>query len=124
MDETWFKARYEADKVNAAKQSWKEHADWVKRFYEGQRFPPISGWSDRERDLVKRAPQHQGAIESLGRMIASEWSKDNSVRKVSTSDLQTWGKRFGDAAKDPAALLAALDEVRADLTRRGVAGAP
>ena len=118
MDEPFFRAKYDADKANQAKQSWDEYRKWVARFYEGQRFPPIAGWADREKDLVAKAPAARAQIESVGRLIAAEWAKDNAVRKVSTSDLQTWGGQFKDAAKDPAAMLAALQSVEKEIAKR------
>lgn len=120
MDESWFKARYEADAANKAKQTWKEHWDWVQTFYKGKTFPPVPGWGSREKDLVAKAPQARADVERIGRALASEWAKDNGVRKVSTNDLQSWGKRFTDAAKTPEGLAAALKEVEAELAKRGV----
>lgn len=124
MDEAFFRGRYEADAQNRSKQDWKEYQDWVRTFYEGKRFPPVPGWRAREQEIAARLPADRKAtlqprVEETGRLLASEWAKDNSVRKVSTSDLQSWGKRFGDA-KDPDALSRALDEVRAELSKRGV----
>lgn len=121
VDEPFFQQRYEADAANKARQSWKEHQDWVRTFYEGKRFPPVAGWRERERDLVARAPGAREQVERVGRLLASEWAKDNAVRKVSTSDLQAWGKRFSDAAKEPAALVAALTQVEEEMRKRGVA---
>ncbi|HVL47860.1 MAG TPA: hypothetical protein VM889_04830 [Candidatus Thermoplasmatota archaeon] len=123
MDESYFKTRYEADAANRAKQSWTDHLGWVKTFYEGKRFPPIPGWNDRERDILKRVPAAEAgavraALAETGRLLASEWAKDNSVRKVSTDDLRRWGGEFGDAAKDPSSLLKALEAVRAEIARR------
>ncbi|HEX2021444.1 MAG TPA: hypothetical protein VHH36_01930 [Candidatus Thermoplasmatota archaeon] len=122
MDETFFRARYEADRANQAKQPWKEYADWVKSFYEGRRFPPVPGWNDRERDMLKGLAEADRArlaplVSEVGRALAAEWAKDNAVRKVSTSDLQAWGKRFGDA-RGAAALEAALSEVKAEVAKR------
>jgi hypothetical protein len=107
MDEAWFRARYEADAANKGKQSWSDYLGWVRTFYEGKRFPPVAGWSDRERDLLAKAPAQREAIVAVGRALAAEWAKDNAVRKVSTSDLQGWGKRFTDAARTPEGLAAA-----------------
>lgn len=118
MDEPFFRAKYDADKANQAKQSWDEYRKWVTRFYEGQKFPPIAGWADREKDLVAKAPAARAQIESVGRLIAAEWAKDNGVRKVSTSDLQAWGGQFKDAAKDPAKLAEALRQVEAEVAKR------
>ena len=119
MDETWFKQRYEADAANKAKQSWRDYWSWVGTFYEGKRFPPVAGWSEREKELVAKAPTQRAAIERVGRALAAEWAKDNAVRKVSTSDLQTWGKRFSDAARSPDGLAAALGEVEEEMKKRG-----
>jgi len=118
MDEAFFRQKYDADKANQAKQSWDEYRKWVARFYEGQKFPPIAGWAEREKDLVAKAPPQKPRIEEVGRLIAAEWAKDNAVRKVSTSDLQTWGGQFKDAAKDPAKLEAALAQVQAEVAKR------
>jgi hypothetical protein len=125
MDEAFFRARYEADPANKARQAWNEYHGWVRTFYEGKRFPPVPGWRGREEEILRRLPHHAHAhlrhrLDETGRHLAAEWAKDNAVRKVSTSDLQAWGKRFGDAASDPARLEAALDEVRDELKRRGV----
>lgn len=121
MDEAFFRAQYEADAANKGKQSWNDYWGWVKRFYEGQRFPPIQGWAKREEELARQhaaRAEVKTALHSTGTLLASEWAKDNSVRRVSTSDLQTWGKRFGDAAKDAGSLVTALDEVRREVEAR------
>ena len=125
MDEAFFRARYEADAANKARQPWKDYHEWVHTFYKGKRFPPVPGWAAREEDILKKLPaasrdaMHHRLVET-GRTLAAEWAKDNAVRKVSTGDLQSWGKRFGDAAGDPATLGTALDEVKAELAKRGV----
>lgn len=123
MDEAFFRERYETDATNKAKQPWKEHLDWVQTFYKGKRFPPVAGWSDREREILQKLPASAHAevkphLDSTARLLASEWAKDNSVRKVSTSDLQTWGKRFADAAKEPQTLLTALKQVESEIHSR------
>lgn len=119
MDEEWFRARYEADAANKSKQSWREYWGWVGSFYEGKRFPPVAGWREREKELVAKAPAHKDAIVRMGQALAAEWAKDNAVRKVSTSDLQAWGKRFSEAARTPDALAAALGEVEKEMKKRG-----
>lgn len=120
MDEAFFRERYEADAANRARQSFAEHMEWVRAFYEGKRFPPVPGWQKREAHLLGKHAPHtlRHALHETGRVLASEWAKDNAVRKVSTTDLQSWGKRFEGAASDPEALMAALDEVRAEVERR------
>jgi hypothetical protein len=122
VDEAHYRAAYEADAANRAKQSWSEYWGWVKRFYEGQSFPPVAGWRKREADLARQhaaRPDVAQAVRRVGQTLAAEWAKDNSVRKVSTSDLQSWGKRLGDASRDPEALLAALKAVEDEVRARG-----
>lgn len=119
MDEGWFRARYEADAANKAKQPWSDYVGWVKTFYEGKRFPPVAGWSAREQELVAKAPAHREAIVRVGRALAAEWAKDNAVRKVSTSDLQAWGKRLSETARTPEGLASALAEVQEEMRKRG-----
>lgn len=121
MDEPFFRARYEQDAANKAKQTWQDYSGWVKTFYEGKRFPPVAGWREREKDIVAKAPGAADEVRRVGAALAAEWAKDNCVRKVSTSDLQAWGKRFSDAAKSQDALVAALREVEEELRKRGVA---
>lgn len=123
MDESFFRARYEADASNRAKQSWSDYWGWVKTFYEGKRFPPVPGWGDRERDILKKigaADQERArsALAETGRALAAEWAKDNAVRKVTTDDLRKWGGEFSDASKDAATLLKALESVRVEIARR------
>lgn len=122
MDEAFFQHAYASDKANAAKQSLKEYLEWVRTFYEGKRFPPVSGWRGRETEILARLTDAQRAhvaqpLAHVGRLLAAEWAKDNAVRKVSTSDLQAWGARFKDA-KSADALLAALHEVEAEIKKR------
>ena len=125
MDEAFFRTRYEADHANKTKQTWHDYHGWVRTFYEGKRFPPVPGWRSREEEILRKLPHADHArlrprLDETGRLLAAEWAKDNGVRKVSTSDLQAWGKRFGDAAHHAASLEAALDEVRDELKKRGV----
>lgn len=120
MDEAYFRAQYAKDAANRAKQSEKDYLGWVARFYEGQRFPPVSGWAKREAELASRFPGARALVADVGRALAAEWAKDNAVRKVSTSDLRSWGGAFERAAKDEAGLVAALKNVQAELAKRGV----
>jgi hypothetical protein len=121
MDETWFREQYEKDLTNKAKQSWNDYWGWVQTFYKGKTFPPVPGWASREKDIGTKVPDARRELEKTGRVIAAEWAKDNAVRKVSTSDLQAWGKQFSDAARSRDMLLAALAEVETEMKKRGVA---
>lgn len=121
MDEPYFRERYDADATNQAKQSFEQYMEWVHAFYEGKRLPPVPGWRKREEQLLRgHHARHElrQALHETGRLLASEWAKDNAVRKVTTSDLQAWGKRFEDAAGSPEKLLQALQDVEGDVKRR------
>lgn len=121
VDEAFFRAAYDSDERNKAKQSWTDYWSWVKRFYDGQRFPPVQGWAKREEELARQHAARldvKHALHETGALLASEWAKDNSARRVSTSDLQAWGKRFGDVAKDAENLVAALVDVRREVEER------
>ena len=121
MDESFFRAKYEADAANKAKQSWPDYWSWVQTFYKGKTFPPVPGWASREKELVGKVPDAAADVQRVGQAIAAEWAKDNAVRKVSTSDLQTWGMSFSDAARATDTLLAALAQVEAEMKKRGAA---
>lgn len=126
MDEAWFKARYEADAANRRLQSRDDYLSWVAAFYEGRRLPPVEGWEGRQARILARLAgsgreRAEAALEGLGRLLASEWAKDNAARRVSTADLRTYGGRLSEAAGDLESLLAAVEEVGRDLASRGVA---
>jgi hypothetical protein len=121
MDEHYFRAKFEADPANNAKQTWHDYWGWVQTFYKGKTFPPVPGWAAREREILAKVPEAKAELDKSGRALAAEWAKDNAVRKVSTSDLQAWGKRFSEAARSHDALLTALREVEEELRKRGVA---
>lgn len=124
MDEPFFKARWEADAANRAKQPWPEYQKWVKTFYEGKSFPPIPGWAKREKDILAAVPEAERAsvaprLAEFAKRLASEWAKDNAVRKISTSDLQAWGTDLEKAAK-AGGIVAAIEKYGAELGKRGV----
>lgn len=115
-----FRPPYDRDLANGGKQTWEQYWGWVRLFYEGNLF--TKGWNDRARWLVGEvrsdAERHRlrTRLNTLGREICAEWSKDYDVRKVSSADLLTWGKMLekARAAEDGtgAALHRAVDEIR------------
>lgn len=78
---------------------------WIKRFYRGSIIYPI-GWNkmtesvltslgqDNDLDGVKRR------LDSLGKQISIEWSQDNSIAKISSSNIATWGAALRKAVKN------------------------
>jgi hypothetical protein len=78
---------YANDKANQGKQGWDEYAEFIPNFYNGTFY--ATGWNanakERIGDLKSVAVNKHFNV--IGRVIAAEWAKDNSVRKISTSDL-------------------------------------
>jgi len=87
MSEEDFEIPYSKDLANQEKQTREKYSAWIPSFYKGNLIS--SGWD-------KNAKKFIGKLESkivnrhfnvIGRVIAAEWAKDNSVRKISTTDL-------------------------------------
>lgn len=99
--ESDFRAAYQQDKTNEAKQAWSEYWGWVKDFYNGNFLS--EGWTSKSTSLLKdmKEPaarnEMRGMLNDLGRRICADWAKDNDVRKISTQDLRAFGKRLLDA---------------------------
>jgi len=80
-----FRNAYDEDSANAKKQSWKEYWTWVQTFYQGNLFD--AGWLRRSESLLasikdaKERDKVRDALNSLGRQLAAEWSKDVTVRR-------------------------------------------
>ena len=78
-----------------------EEKEWFDVFQNGTIF--TRGWQEITEDILSTTPpelreKQQVALEKLGRKIGYEWSKDNSVRKIDTKMLQTWGRLLQDTA--------------------------
>ena len=108
-DESWytprsedFRPHYDRDTTNHTKQTWSQYWSWVKVFYDGNLVS--SGWTERSKGLVavvtsdSEQKKLRATINALGKEIGAEWSKDYSVRKVSTADLLAWGKMLEKAS--------------------------
>lgn len=100
-----FRANYDRDASNRAKQSWADYWKWVKVFYEGNILS--QGWTDRSTGLVAGVKSTSGQrklremLNAVGLEIAREWAKDYNIRKVGSADLLAWGKSLEQAkAKD------------------------
>ena len=82
-------------------QSEKEYNDWIKTFYTGSFL--IKGWDDRKKEVLSYLSEKKDEVAALldeaGEIIAPEWAKDNSVRKIDNSDLMHWGDQMKKAAK-------------------------
>ena len=99
-----FRQHYQADKANQKKQSWNQYSSWIKTFYKGRLFVG-PGWNDTCNKVLEgvgsgsQRSEMTTYLNVLGRVIAAEWSKDNAVRKISTSDVKLWGDRLKKAKR-------------------------
>ncbi|MGI6657446.1 MAG: hypothetical protein ACOX5Z_11645 [Desulfobulbus sp.] len=80
-----------------------ESRKWVRVFYEGNLI--TKGWKEITADIMDKTPAGQradqdAALRELGRKISLEWSKPNSVRRINTSMLVTWGNLLEKTAKN------------------------
>lgn len=86
-----------------------EEQEWYHKFQNGLMF--FSGWKKTSEEIldclpVEEQPATQHLLETLGIRIGTEWSKDNSERRIDTDQLQSWGQRLREARKTGARQLA------------------
>lgn len=96
-----FHVVWQTDSCEAEWQSWNKYWGQVDAFYFGTRG--YAGWFSNSQKILVRVtdPTANTAVAaqltSLGRRIGGEWAKQDSCRKVRTSD--TWMERATEAAK-------------------------
>ena len=94
---------------------------WFDKFYEGILI--FDGWQEITDSILARYPFEERAeryqfIKQLGLKIGSEWCRDNSVRKIDTTMLKTWGNRLRQAAdQDWVQLTRVLEELDNEVDR-------
>jgi len=107
---------WQADEALKAAQPLDDYLYWVKSFYAGTPLYP-RGWNDLVADQLAvagegpAARRRQRQLDVLGRDIAAEWAKANSVRRVDNRHLAVWGAAAGRA----------IDENNVDATLRRIA---
>ena len=116
-EHSYFNRVWRADAANREVQSRDEYLAWVASFYEGS--PVVAGWTRRQVELCAsldpaEARVAEPLIECLGRLLSSEWAKDNRHRRVNSEALATWAGVLSEA-RDEGRLLAALDSIIADV---------
>lgn len=99
-----FVATYNADPVNQQQQELGVYLYWVTAFYQGNIAYP-TGWNDVERIILDETgdERDEGFSEKLlgiGISIASEWSKDNPIRKIDNRMLSMWASILQIALAD------------------------
>lgn len=92
----YFVSAYEQDAENQRVQTLREYLYWVRSFYAGTALYP-RGWNSITADVLaqntniaKQASRRQ-ELQTLGRNIAREWSKDSSLSLVQSRHLAVWG---------------------------------
>lgn len=114
---SYFDRAWRQDPRNAAVQSLASYRAWVALFYEGSALLP--GWTRRQDELCASvdpatARLAEPLLECLGRLLSSEWAKDNRMRLIESNHLQIWAACL-NAALDEGRLIEGLDVVLADV---------
>ncbi len=97
----------------------RKEEEWYKKFNEGSFV--VKGWKARTKEILKPfvSPERDVLKEKLvrlGEKIGREWAKDNSVRRIDTSMLQTWGDDLVAARKKGAdALVEKIERLDMDV---------
>lgn len=103
-----------------------DHRLWYRRFWNGDCdglgfcSPGAPNWNLAVGQILNRAPAaRRAAIRAkacrLGRMIGFEWARDNSIRKIDTSQLSEFYSELDGAADIDSALDQVEQQARADL---------
>lgn len=74
-----------------------EEKKWYLKFQQGLMF--FDGWQEISEEILTAVPSEDHTdtgflLKTIGVKIGTEWCKDNSVRKIHTDDLRSWGKRL------------------------------
>jgi len=114
--DSWFDRAWSEDVRNSEAQSRDEYLDWVHSFYEGSVFIP--GWSRRQAELCASLDPADAAVAAsrladLGRLLASEWAKDNRYRRVDSTVLFRFARTLAEA-RDEGRLIPALEKLLED----------
>lgn len=79
--------------------------NWYHKFQNGLMF--FNGWKQISADILSslpngQKPETQNFLEEMGLRIGMEWCKENSIRKIDTDQLRSWGNRLRKARKNGA----------------------
>jgi hypothetical protein len=99
----YFVEAYHRDHSNEQLQSQEEYLIWVLRFYRGWGLAPM-GWLGFEQEFLQDAsPQrHAGLkaeLQSLGKLVSSEWAKHERVRRIDSRMLLVWSDVLQEAKR-------------------------
>lgn len=105
--ENYFIEQYQAHKELDALQSQQNYLTWIQRFYKGWVLYP-RGWDWMTENLLKETKDVKTKariaqrLSDGGKLIAAEWAKDKSVRKIDSVNLMTWASALKIAVKENA----------------------
>lgn len=108
-----FDLAWSEDARNSDVQSRDEYLKWVDSFYEGSLIVP--GWTRRQAELCDSLDPRDAAVarerlRDLGRLLASEWAKDNRLRRIDSDSLWRYAGILAKA-RDAGCLIDAVDEL-------------
>ncbi len=95
----------EQAKLGQNDNSLSNHLVWIKRFYQGSIIYPL-GWNRMTEMLVDTlddpatAKDVEPRMRALGLDICLEWAKNNSVRKIDSAAVATWGNALRTASEE------------------------
>jgi hypothetical protein len=96
-----------------------EAREWFGKFQEGGML--FDGWKEISNDVVQQVPDDEKiktkvTMLALGIRIGCEWSKENDVRKISTTMLKKWGKQLRRTVADtPVQIPAVINSIEAEV---------
>ena len=108
-----FDIAWSEDAANREVQTREDYLKWVDSFYAGSVLIP--GWSSRQAELRAGLDPRDSSLagerlERLGRLLASEWAKDNRIRRVDSDALIRYAGILAEA-RGAGRLIAAVDEL-------------
>ncbi len=96
-----------------------EAREWFEKFQEGGML--FDGWKEISDDVVEQVPDDEKiktkvTMLALGIRIGCEWSKENDVRKISTTMLKKWGKQLRKTVADtPVQIPMVINSIEAEV---------
>ncbi len=81
-----------------------EEKEWFTTFQEGTFY--AQGWKDITSKILNKITKEsekeklRRSLNLLGIRIGCEWSKDNSIRKITTDMLEQWGAKLQKTAEE------------------------
>ncbi|HLY11463.1 MAG TPA: hypothetical protein VKW04_19320, partial [Planctomycetota bacterium] len=104
---------WESDARLQSLQPREHYLAGVLRFYSGTVWVP--GWKRRQSEIQNvPGPDRIADLALLGRWISSEWSKPESISRISSKTLALWGTALRDA-RDAEQFDPVLERIRDDV---------